>query len=92
MEDGRNRHLGEAELTEGVTRRLKKASAMLADLKAAGPWGISDEAVIRNYACLIQDLIDDAGKLHRELWQRVQPNLVREQLGRSATERRALPD
>ncbi len=83
MQNQRIPRFVEMELTAGVTKRLDKASAMLNDLRMAGPRGITDEAMIRNYTCLIKDLIDEAHRLHNELWHRVHPRLIREQVEKS---------
>lgn len=82
MQNQRIPQFEEMDLTIAVSKRLDKASAMLNDLRMAGPNGITDEAMIRNYTTLIKDLIDEAHKLHNQLWYRVQPRLVRERLER----------
>jgi hypothetical protein len=81
MNNGRIPAFAAEDLTNAVAKRLDKASAMLSDLRSAGPRRITDEAVIRNYACLIKTLVDEARQLQTELWRRTQPKLIETQLG-----------
>lgn len=58
-----------ASLVDAVTVRLDKACALLAELQAAD-FNKLDAAKVRDYAQTTRRLVDDAHRLHLQLWQK----------------------
>lgn len=57
-------------LSDAISERLGKASALLAVLRAADVGGLPDE-VLHGYAWTVEDLVDEARDLHLRFWGRV---------------------
>lgn len=55
-------------LSDAITERLGKASALLAVLRAADGGGLASE-VLHGYAWAVEDLVDEARDLHLRFWK-----------------------
>lgn len=59
-----------AALADAVTVRLDKARALLSELQQAETRSM-DAAKVREYAKNVRSLVDDANRMHAELWEKV---------------------
>lgn len=64
------------ELADAIEARLAKTSALLAVLEANETSTLSDE-ITHEYIGTVQDLVEEARKMHGELWRRITATLFK---------------